>query len=742
MNAGPERPQLSPQARIGLRLAGIVITGALLLAGFTVALLQPVGELGGVVGSNDTTIELSPLATRSVIYDRNGNELGYLSAEVDREEVALDEVPQIVVDTVLAVEDRNFYNHDGVSLQSIFRALFSNIKAEGVAQGGSTITQQLVKNAILDSERSIERKLKEASLAIQLEKQMSKDEILERYLNTVYFGNGAYGLQSAAETYFQMDVGDLGVAEAALLSALIRNPAGYDPIRYPDTAGIRRGLVASVLREEGIITEDDEILINISPVPTVAHKQATAPEVAHLAGSSYFSEEVKQQLLDMPELGATESERFRAVFKGGLRIKTTFDPDLQELAEEAVDELPDTNGKFVAALASVEPANGAVRALVGGSDFENQKFNYATHGFRQPGSTFKYFVLMAAFEYGGMIPTDTISGRSPCRFPDANQPDGIYKAENSGGSSGKVASIRSQTQSSSNCAFLRLGQVVGLDKVAALATGMGLTTQVVATDDEGVPIRDEAGNTSLVEGAIPGGITSLPIGTKEVHPLAMAGAYAAAANGGVYHDPYMIEEVVNAAGDVLYQHHSEGLQVVSEQTAALVTETLVANVTGGTGKRAALDDQVAAGKTGTTQDSGDVWFVGYTPYLSTAVWIGSPTDRRRVVIAGATQQGGRWPARLWNAFMEPAHEDLDEAEFEDSDSTRRSKTIPYTNKHDTGRAPVRRSTATTTTVPSGDGSETPPEEPTPTPEPDPAPDPSPDPDPGGEPDPGGDPPAE
>lgn len=676
-----------------MRFVAVTLVGSVVTAAAFGGVFVSVGGLGGAVSSDDQgPIVLSPLATRSYIYDAQGGQMAVLYADEDREEVPLKKVPQLLQDAVLGIEDRNFYVHEGVNIRSAFRALFSNFEAGDIEQGGSTITQQLIKNALLGTEQTLDRKVKEAVLAVRLEDQMPKKKILERYLNTVYLGHGAYGVQAGSETYFGKPVEEIGWPEAALLTALIRNPVPYDPIEYPDLARERRALVARTLRGQGVITESEQKWINAAPLPTELHATAKAGRSDQLVGANYFSETVKQLLLDLPALGATAQARYDAVFKGGLRVTTTYDPAAQQLAEAAVAKLPDTKGKFAAALATVEPATGAVRAVVGGTDFATQKFNYATQGWRQPGSAFKFFTLMAAFEYAGAVPKDIISGASPCRFPDPGAPKGYYEAKNSGGG-GKSASIDRQTLSSSNCAFLRLAQVAGLDKVAALATAMGVTTLNFAKDESGKLLIGADGTNELVEGPVPSDILSMPIGSKEVHPVAMAAAYATAANDGIFHPAYYIEKVTDSKGKVLYQHDPAGTRVVSVQTARLVTEVLAHNVRSGTGKAARLEDQPAAGKTGTTQDNADVWFVGFTPRLSTAVWIGAPEGRARVVLKGVTQFGAKYPAQIWKSFMAPFHERLAAVEFAEPEATRRGKSLKYTNKYD--RAVRRRPTTTT-----------------------------------------------
>lgn len=677
----------------------VVVASSGLVVAITAAALA--GAIGGLAHTANSTkaapIVLSPLAVRSVISDRNGKEIAVLFADEDRQEVSLDRVPEAVQTAVLTIEDRDFYIHKGVNPRSMFRALFSNVQAGGITQGGSTITQQLIKNSIVGSEQTIERKAREAILSVRLEQQMTKDEILERYLNTVYLGHGAYGMQAAAETYFNKTVDQLGWSEAALLSALIRNPVGYDPIRYPELAAKRRALVTRRLVAEHHITVAEAATITTAPLPAETFSVQEATAQGQLAGANYFSEEVKQQLLALPELGATPQARYDSVFKGGLRVETPYDPDAQALAEKAVATLPDSKGRFTAALASVDPHTGAVRAVVGGTDFETQKINFATQGWRQPGSSFKFFTLMAAFDTGG-VPTDTISGASPCRFPDPSAPKGVYQAENSG-RSGKSGTILSQTLASSNCAFLRLGQSVGLDRVADMANRMGVRTLNPRVGADGRQAIAADGSYQVQEGFVPSDILSLPIGSKEVHPLAMAAAYATAANDGVYNPPYFISKVSDSRGKVLYEHRDAGVQVVSAQTARLVAQVLGQNVISGTGRNARLPKQPAAGKTGTTQDNADVWFVGFTPQLSTAVWIGSPKDRAKVTLAGKTQFGADFPSRIWKAFMGPYHDDLPVEEFPEPAPTRKGAAIKYSNKVDKRRSCVPTATRTCSSSP-------------------------------------------
>lgn len=640
-------------------------------------------------------ILLSKVATRSVVYNVNGEEMALLFAAEDREEVSLDRVPQLLRDAVLTIEDRDFYQHKGVNLRSGARALFTDLGAGGSAQGGSTITQQLIKNLVTGSQQTLDRKVREAILAVRLEKQMSKDEILERYLNVVYLGHGSYGVQAASETYFNKNVSDIGWPEAALLASLIRNPVGYSPISSPELSRERRALVARLLFENHKIDAAQRQAILDAPLPERLFKRGSTTADAQLVGGNYFSERVKQDLLALPALGSSPEARYDTVFNGGLRVYTTYDPAAQAAAETAVRSVPDTKGKFFTGLAAVDPATGAVRAMVGGPDFATSKYNYVTQGWRQPGSSFKTLVLLAALE-AGYVPSDTIAGTSPCRFPNASEKLGYSQIENSGGSGGKVGDLVSQTQSSSNCAYMRLGQTVGLEQAAAMAAKLGITT-ISDTDGREIPMTEE----------IP---LTLPIGSQEVHPVAMAAAYAAIANGGIYHAPYYIEKVETADGRLLYQHTDPGVYAFSPQTARLATQVLAKNVTGGTGRNAALKKQPAAGKTGTTSKNVDAWFVGFTPYLATAVWIGSPDDQETVKIRGVDMMGGNYPAKVWGAFNEAFHQGREVLQFEKPEPTRKGKFIRYTNKYDRGApattVPKKPTTPSRTTGPSGPSGKT------------------------------------
>lgn len=634
-----------------------------------VLILGPALATWGSAGRTDGRLrvgQLAELAQRSTVHSRDGALIAVLHDEENRLPVSLDQVPQVVIDAVLDMEDSRFFEHQGIDARGTLRALFTNVEAGSVRQGGSTITQQLVKNALLTPEKSLNRKVKEAVLAVRLEDEMTKAEILERYLNTVFLGNGAYGVQAAAETYFGKQVEDLDDADGALLAGLIRNPVGYDPLKFPDKARTRRDLAVDRMVEMGHVTPSRAAEIKATDVPSVLSRPLPPP-------NDYFVETVKQALLDDRRLGDTPQERYNAVFRGGLRITTTLDPEMEDDAQRAVERIvPDTKGRFTAAMAVVEPGTGAVRAIVGGRNFEEEKYNLAVQGRRQPGSSFKTFVLAAAIE-NGYSPKDTIDGTSPCSF---KLPTGkMYTPGNYEGSKGGVMSLADATARSVNCAYVRLGQAVGLDEVVDTAHAMGIRT---ALDPD---------------------VFSLPLGSMEVSPLDMAAAYATLANDGVYHRPYFVEKVESRTGKVLLRGRSTGKRAVSVQTARVVTQVLQGVVQKGTGTKARLTDRQVAGKTGTSQDHQNAWFVGYTPQLSAAVWMGSPVGNVSMKnVGGIRVTGGSYPARIWSAFMSAAlaAEDGEDFKAPNPSLIPKSKYIRDKQGRTSGTAPRTRSTDTTT----------------------------------------------
>ncbi len=638
------------------RLAIIIPLAAGVLA-ITAATLAPrAGELASANSSTAAEVDLNSLALRSVVFDASGGLLGELAGEENRALVTLDEVSDELVQSIIGVEDADFYRHNGVNVKAVVRALIQNVNSGSIQQGGSTITQQLIKNGVLSADQDLlDRKIPEAALAIRLESQMTKDEILERYLNTVYFGGGAYGIRAASELYFGVQPSELDWAQSALLASLVSKPVGGDPTLYPDEARLRRDRALGRLETLGLIDEVQYTLFNATPLPTERKALFSLDSLEE----DYFLEEVKQKLLNDERLGETRRDRIEKVFAGGLRIYTTIDPVAQEMAERSVREnVPANDQGFTAALAAVEPGSGAVRAMVGGPGFEEFKFNIATQKGRPTGSAFKPFVLATAME-AGMVPNDQVSGVGPCIFDNPGAAE-KYEAENFGNSRGSVDSLRGQTMRSSNCGYLRLGELVGLDNVVQTAYNLGVTAEIAA-------------------------VPSLPLGPYDITPLDMSNAYATFANDGLRVDSYFIERVEDSTGEVIFSHDSVATEfrAISEQSARLVTQVLEANVRSGTGTRARLSGQAAAGKTGTAQDFGDAWFVGYTPCLATAVWMGDPEARTPMRgLGGINVTGGSFPSQIFRQFNEGYHSLIECGDFDAPNATRVGKRILTDNEED------------------------------------------------------------
>jgi len=684
------------------RLVGCVAALAVVMGAATVVVAPQVGQIVGAHTSLHETINLDRLAEGSVMYDRNGARMAVLSRE-NRVPVKLKDVSPRVIDAILAVEDNNFYRHKGVNVRSMVRAFRSNVDQGSVSQGGSTITQQVVKNSVVGNQRTLSRKLREAFLATELEKQMSKDQILERYLNSVYFGNNAYGVQAAAKTYFDKDVKDLDWSEGALLAALISNPNGYDPIARPSAAFHQRALAFDRLVETHKLSRVDAQFANLVPLPHDLHI-APPPE-------GYFTQDVVARLLDDTRLGSTPSARYNAVFRGGLRIYTTFDPGAQQKAETARNttmpggkgdgtfDAVDKNGVThlgTAAIVSIEPQSGAVRVMVGGVDVDPKlkKYNLADNDRgRQPGSSFKTFVLAAGIEQG-MVPDDTVDGTSPCPGIRDYDVAGIVP-HNYGDSAGLVGTLTQQVQQSSNCAFLRLGQIVGIPNAIGLAKRMG----VVHT-----PLNQPT--------------ASAAIGTNNVTPFDMAAAYSVFANDGVRVDPYLIDRVEDSSGKVIFKHKAAPERIMSTQTARLVTQVLVSNVLYGTGTRAQLTNgQQAGGKTGTTENATDLWFVGYTPQLATAVWMGA-VDRGDISLSfgGGDATGGVYAATTWGAYMNDELAQVPLADFGPPGPTRAGRYLQMgVDNGLTGPGPDLSAATSTASAPPDTGVPAPPDTGVPTP---------------------------
>jgi membrane peptidoglycan carboxypeptidase len=621
------------------RLLMIALIGGVGLALAIVLFAVPVNAM---INGSTSSIP-SPLldifkqqAEVSTVYAADGSVLAVLSAVENRTPVTLAVVPQSLIDAVVDTEDARFFTHGGVDVKSTVRALASDVKSGATVQGASTITQQLVKNLLNTTEKTLSRKIKDAVISDRLEQRYTKNQILEAYLNTVYFGNGAYGVQAAAQTYFDEDVSKVTTVQGALLAGMIRDPEGYDPILNPNDSRARRNFVLQRMVSQGDLSQSEATTLSAAPIPTaVSGPQGTAD-----TKDDYYVEQVKTILLDQSTtLGSTYSERYDTLFEGGLKIYTNLVPADQVDAEQAVaGDIPAivTKHGFSGALASLDPSTGQVVALVGGPDYDTTKFDLATSGLRQPGSGFKLFTLLAAYE-AGYGPYDTVDGSSPCAvaFPGNNS---LLKSPiHNDGDSGNVGegpvpiSVISATANSVNCAFIRIAHQVGLPAVVAMAHRLGLS--------ETFPL-----NPSLV------------IGSEETTVLEMAAAYATVADDGVYHQPSFINKIVDGSGDTVYTADTAGKRVLSQQIAREAVLTLRAVVQDGTGTGAALPGRQVAGKTGTTEDNTDGWFNGFTPQLATTVWMGDPNGRAPMIPPNTPIDvfGGTYPATIWHTYTAAA----------------------------------------------------------------------------------------
>ena len=600
--------------------------GGGLVALAVVALARPVHGLvtRSTHGVAIDETDLGALSQNSTVYASDGSVLAVLHAAENRVSVPLSAVPPSLINAIVDTEDAHFFTHGGVDLRGSIRALPVDIKSGGVAEGGSTITQQLVKNAFYQPERNLDRKIQEAVIAMRLERSMTKQQILERYLNTIYFGNGAYGVQQAALTYFHhgADTSHLTLPEAALLAGIPSDPARYDPVANPSAARDRREVVLRDMLDQNDITYSDFVRADRAPLPE--------PNEVHLPGKQgpapYFTNYVKQQLIDRYGSGR--------VFGGGLRVRTTIDLNVQRFARRAITKwLPDPKGP-AAALVAIDPRDGSVLAMIGGNSYHKSQFNLAVQGERQPGSSFKPFVLATALKEGISPDTDFESG--PIDIPFDNKVWAVHNYENE--DLGRI-SLATATAVSDNTVFAQLTQLVGPVAVARTARRLGITS----------PLKS---------------YFAIGLGAEAVNPLEMARAFSAFANGGGRVDgsvfgnrPRAIATIRNENGRLVDWNRGIRRQVLTENTAALVTSLLQGVIRSGTGKRAQLaDGRPVAGKTGTTENYGDAWFVGYTPQLVAAVWVGYPNRLRPMLTEyhGDSVAGGTFPALIWKSFMERA----------------------------------------------------------------------------------------
>jgi 1A family penicillin-binding protein len=552
-------------------------------------------------------------AQTSYIYDVKGVLLASFHEEEHRETVTLDQISPHLKRAVLAIEDSNFFTHNGINPNSIARATLVNWQSGSVVEGASTLTMQLVKNVFLTPQRTITRKLVEAVLAIRVEQIFSKDEILGMYLNNIYWGHNNYGVETAAESYFNKPASELNLAEAATMAGIIQAPEVYSPFNNYEVTKERQAIVLNRMRDLGWITAAEAEEAKQAPL------FVGKPRAWQTSKLPYVTDAVKEELI----------KRFGndTVTRGGIRVQTTIDYDLQLQAEAIVQKAYRNLRAWgvradQVALVAIDPRTHFVKAVVGGVNYNQSQFNRVLQSRRQPGSSFKPFVYYTAFASGKYTPYSTIPNYSK-GYRDGNS---IYRPQNYGGSyGGGTVSINEALAKSLNIPAVVLGQRVGLDKVIEVCRTLGIESPLIP-------------------------VVSLPLGPIGVTPMEMASAYATFASNGWKSDTTMIVQVADSQGNIILDNTPKPKLVLNEWATASLTNVLQGVIQGGTASSANIG-RPAAGKTGTTSSEKDVWFVGYVPQLSTAVWIGND-DFNRSLGQGVT--GGGYAAPIWRQFMQTA----------------------------------------------------------------------------------------
>jgi penicillin-binding protein 1A len=595
----------------------------ILLVAVVILVLALVASGVGAVAKFRSSCDLNKLrpvetGQNSFVYAADGSLLGSIPAEKNRTRVALRKISPWMRRSTVAIEDHRFYEHGGVDYVGIVRAAWSDLRAGHVVQGGSTITQQLVRNLYISKERTFERKLKETCLAIKLSRRWSKDRILGEYMNQVYYGNHAYGVEAAAQTYFSEHAHQLGLPQAALLAGLPQAPSDYDPLHRPAAALARRDQVLRAMLQYGYITPAE-------------YRHARADRRLHLRPGKlytrikepYFFSYVRDQLI--AEYGAN------TVRTGGLRVYTTINPRLQRAAARAIRNTLYLRTDPAAAIVSISPYTGAIRAMTAVTPGRTgNQFNLVAQARRQPGSTFKVFVLTAAINEG-MNPDSTYYTSAPFHY----QPDPYVEAwdvQTYDHTYAGSISVTSATLRSDNTVYAQLTLDVGPQKVAAMAHRLGVRSHLDV-------------------------VPAMGLGADAISPLEEASAYATLAGGGIYSKPMAITKVVLASGKVDTDAgwgKPQRKRVISDGVAYEVTRILEMNIQEGTGTGAYFG-RTAAGKTGTTDNHADAWFSGYTPQLETTVWVGYPGGEIPMEsVHGISVAGGTFPATIWQLFMRAA----------------------------------------------------------------------------------------
>lgn len=628
---------------------------ALILAG--VSLLMMVAVIGAVVlyqnAKGDdawphvTGLKTERIGQNSIIFAADGSRIGVVAAPENRRSLKISDMGQYMPEALVAIEDRRFYEHNGIDRKGIARAMWSNVKAGGYVEGASTIDQQLVRNLYpeIDNDRTLTRKMKEASLATELNemwekkygKKEAKNRILELYLNLVFFGSNAYGVDAASRTYFDKDAKDLEVHQAALIAGIVQNPAAFDPLKHPEAALDRRNAVLDAMASTGKI--DDAEADRAKKLPLGLKKGTTFKPSGSTA--PYFFDYVQQ--------AAEGAYGKDAVSRGGLRIHTTLDPRLQRLAERTISSVLGEKGDPAAAMVVIENKTGAIRAMASSTSYAATQFNFAADATRQPGSAAKTWALAALIQ-GGVNPDQVRYLSTPLAVrPAPDEP--IWKPATYDGTYVGLINVREATVRSDNSVFAQITLDIGPERVADTAKRLGVTTALEPVE-------------------------SIGLGSQGVTPLELTSLYSTIARGGVRIDPYALRQVNSVSGSSSEVQEPVAERVMLKWQAAKIISILTDNVDRGTGKAAKLSGRPVAGKTGTTDDYKDAWFCGMTPTHTSCVWVGYPKPRSMTNVHGISVAGGSFPAQIWGRFMTGALKGVRPGKFVTDETPKLERFVP------------------------------------------------------------------
>jgi penicillin-binding protein 1A len=678
-NGGPGKPK-KPKRKIKKLRLFFVLLGLGLLA-FISTVFGMMMAVASEIPSLENSAEFRA-ARNSVLVADDGSPLARLTGNENRILIDPQDISPNIKNAVIAIEDKRFYTHKGVDWRGMIRAALADFTHHGAVQGGSTITEQFVKNALAaQSNRTIFEKLREAALAYHLEKQWSKQKILGEYLNTVYFGNGAYGIESAMRTYFggvqtrynpnERAAANATPDQAALLAGIIASPSGFNPVTNRRAALDRRNLVLRLMLQQHMISQGQYQQALIQALPSAESIHPPRPD----SSQPYYSTWVTQQLVD--RLGSGR------VFGGGLKIRTSIDPDLQAAAEQAI------NGRLAgvgpsASLVAIDNRTGEVRAMVGGNDYATRPFNVATDGHRQPGSSFKTFTLVESLLRG--VSPGSVWPSAPVTFRVSKHE--LFPVHNFEDSYLGSVSLANAFAYSDNSVFARVGIQIGTHRIARLAEKLGIRTRVST-------------NLAMTLGALKEGVS----------PLEMAYAYSTIANDGKRvtsnlpawkNGPVAVEDVKAASGHALVKYKRKSIQVIPSSIAEEAKQVMTGPVTHGTATAAQLPGEVVYGKTGTTENYGDAWFVGFDSHYTVAVWVGYPDKLvpMKTQFRGGPVEGGTYPAEIWHDFMVQALNILNQRNPKKNQLTPTTgTTTPSTSVTPSTTAPTTGGTGGATTTP-------------------------------------------